>query len=80
MSDLSYPIGKFVWEGPADAADRARRIDEIAAANPALRAAATSRPAEPLRATSQPAGCTIPGTSTTSRPTATTPPTASTTP
>jgi uncharacterized damage-inducible protein DinB len=39
VSDLSYPIGKFRWEGPGTAADRVRRIDEIAAAPAALRKA-----------------------------------------
>ena len=37
MSDLAYPIGKFVWERSAGAADRSRRIDEIASAPRALR-------------------------------------------
>jgi uncharacterized damage-inducible protein DinB len=39
MSDLSYPIGKFVWAGPGSAETRARRIDDIAAAPAALRKA-----------------------------------------
>ena len=39
MSDLAYPIGKFEWGGPASAADRAREIEEIAAAPAALRKA-----------------------------------------
>ncbi len=37
--DLAYPIGKFVWDGPKGAADRALRITEIASAPAALRAA-----------------------------------------
>jgi uncharacterized damage-inducible protein DinB len=39
VSDLAYPIGKFAWDGAGSAADRARRIEEIAAAPAALRRA-----------------------------------------
>ena len=59
MSDLSYPIGKFVWGGPAGAADRARRIDEIAAAPAALRAAVADLAAEQLDTPYRPGGWTV---------------------
>ena len=59
MSDLSYPIGKFVWAGPAGAADRARRIDEIAAAPAALRAAVAGLAEAQLDTPCRPGGWTV---------------------
>lgn len=59
MSDLSYPIGKFVWEGPTGAADRARRIDAIAAAPAALRAAVASLTEAQLDTPYRPGGWTV---------------------
>lgn len=59
MSDLAYPIGEFAWEGPAGAADRARRIDEIAAAPAALRAAVAGLTDSQLDTPYRPGGWTV---------------------
>lgn len=59
MSDLAYPIGKFVWDGPTGTADRARRIEEIAAAPAALRAAVAGFTAEQLDTPYRPGGWTV---------------------
>jgi hypothetical protein len=59
VSDLAYPIGKFVWEGPSGAADRARRIDAIAAAPAALRAAVAGLTEEQLDTPYRPGGWTV---------------------
>jgi hypothetical protein len=59
VSDLAYPIGKFVWEGPTGAPDRARRIDEIAAAPAALRAAVAGLTDEQLDTPYRPGGWTV---------------------
>lgn len=59
MSDLSYPIGKFRWEGPDTAADRAQRIDEIAAAPAALRKAVAGLDDAQLDTPYRPGGWTV---------------------
>ncbi len=59
MSDLAYPIGKFVWGGPGSAADRARRIAEIAAAPAALRAAVAGLSEAQLETPYRPGGWTV---------------------
>jgi hypothetical protein len=57
--DFAYPIGKFVWEGPTGAADRARRIDAIAAAPAALRAAVSGLSEAQLDTSYRPGGWTV---------------------
>jgi hypothetical protein len=59
VNDLSYPIGKFRWEGPDTAADRARRIDEIAAAPAALRKAVAGLDDAQLDTPYRPGGWTV---------------------
>jgi hypothetical protein len=59
VSDLSYPIGKFRWEGPDTAADRAQRIDEIAAAPAALRKAVAGLDDAQLDTPYRPGGWTV---------------------
>lgn len=59
MSDLAYPIGKFVWSGPASAEDRARRIAEIAAAPAALRDAVAGLSDAQLETPYRPGGWTV---------------------
>lgn len=59
MSDLAYPIGKFVWAGPLSAADRARRIDEIALAPAALRKAVAGLGEAQLGTPYRPGGWTV---------------------
>jgi hypothetical protein len=59
LSDLAYPIGTFAWGGPAGAADRARRIDEIAAAPAALRAAVAGLTDAQLDTPYRPGGWTV---------------------
>jgi hypothetical protein len=59
VSDLSYPLGKFTWEGPGTAADRVRRIDEIAAAPAALREAVAGLTEAQLDTPYRPGGWTV---------------------
>ena len=59
MSDLAYPIGKFVWSGPASADDRARRIAEILAAPAALRDAVAGLSDAQLETPYRPGGWTV---------------------
>ena len=59
MSDLAYPIGKFTWAGPGSSADRARRIEEIAAAPGALKAAVAGLTPEQLGTPYRPGGWTV---------------------
>lgn len=59
MSDLAYPIGKFTWDGPKGAADRAVRIDAIAAAPAALRAAVLGLSDAQLDTPYRPGGWTV---------------------
>jgi hypothetical protein len=59
VSDLAYPIGKFVWGGPTDATGRSRRIDEIAAAPMALRAAVAGLADGQLDTPYRPGGWTV---------------------
>jgi hypothetical protein len=59
VSDLSYPIGRFVWEGPGPAADRGRRIDEIASAPRALRVAVSGLTDAQLDTPYRPGGWTV---------------------
>ena len=59
MSDLAYPIGKFTLSGPATAADRARRIAELAAAPAALRNAVAGLSDAQLATPYRPGGWTV---------------------
>lgn len=59
MTDLAYPIGKFVWEGPDSAAARGPRIDEIAAAPAALRKAVAGLTEPQLDTPYRPGGWTV---------------------
>jgi hypothetical protein len=59
VSDLAYPIGTFVWEGPTGATDRARRIDAIGAAPAALRAAVQDLTDVQLDTPYRPGGWTV---------------------
>jgi uncharacterized damage-inducible protein DinB len=59
MSDLSYPIGKFTWDGPGSPSDRVARIEEIAAAPSALRAAVAGLTQEQLDTPYRPGGWTV---------------------
>jgi hypothetical protein len=59
VSDLAYPIGKFVWSGPGSAADRAPLIDEIAAAPAALRKAVESLTEAQLDTPYRPGGWSV---------------------
>jgi hypothetical protein len=59
VSDLAYPIGTFVWDGPSSAADRARRIEEIAAAPAALRRAVAGLTDAQLDTPYRPGGWTV---------------------
>ncbi len=56
---LAYPIGKFVWNGPKGAADRAAKIGEIAAAPAAMRAALSGLTKEQLDTPYRPGGWTL---------------------
>jgi len=59
MTDLAYPIGKFVWEDPGSAAARGHRIDEIAAAPAALRKAVAGLTEPQLDTPYRPDGWTV---------------------
>ena len=59
MSDLAYPIGKFVWSGPASAEDRAHLVAEIAAAPAALRGAVAGLSDAQLETAYRPGGWTV---------------------
>ena len=59
MTDLAYPIGKFVWEGPAGPELRKRLIDTIAAAPAALRAAVDGLGDNQLDTPYRPGGWTV---------------------
>jgi hypothetical protein len=59
VSDLAYPIGKFAWSGPGSAVDRARRIEEIAAAPAALRKAVEGLADAQLDTPYRPGGWTV---------------------
>lgn len=59
MTDLAYPIGKFVWSGPAGADGRARLIGTIAAAPAALRAAVDGLSDGQLETPYRPGGWTV---------------------
>jgi hypothetical protein len=59
MTDLAYPIGRFVWEGPGSDAARGHRIDEIAAAPAALRKAVAGLTEPQLDTPYRPGGWTV---------------------
>ncbi len=60
MTDLAYPIGKFVWPtGPSSPPERARWIDEIAATPAALRAALAGLSPAQLDTPYRPGGWTV---------------------
>jgi hypothetical protein len=59
VSDLAYPIGKFKWNGTYSAAERARRIDEIAAAPAALRKAVAGLAKRQIETPYRPGGWTV---------------------
>jgi hypothetical protein len=59
MTDLAYPIGKFVWSGPGTPEDRARGIDEIAATPAALRSAVAGLVEAQLDTPYRPGGWTV---------------------
>jgi hypothetical protein len=58
MTDLSYPVGKFGWSAPADAAGRRDLIERLARLPAELRAAVTGLTAEQLDTPYRPAGWT----------------------
>jgi hypothetical protein len=57
--DLSYPIGKFNYQGPYSGDERRRFIDEIAAAPERLRAAVHGLSESQLSTTYRPGGWTV---------------------
>jgi uncharacterized damage-inducible protein DinB len=58
-TELSYPIGKFTWEGDATAEQRQQLIDEIAGTPARVRAAVEGLSAEQLETTYRPGGWTV---------------------
>jgi uncharacterized damage-inducible protein DinB len=58
-TELSYPIGKFNWEGDATDQQRQRFIDEIAGAPASIRAAVEGLSAEQLETPYRPGGWTV---------------------
>ncbi|MBC7790395.1 MAG: bacillithiol transferase BstA [Anaerolineae bacterium] len=59
MSDLRYPIGKFVPPGSVDAAERSRHIADIVSAPTALRRAAQGLSDEQIDTPYRPGGWTV---------------------
>lgn len=59
MPDPRYPIGRFVYEGPMTAAERAEAMDAIAAAPAALRAAVAGMTDADLDTPYRPGGWTV---------------------
>jgi len=59
MEDLSYPIGKFEWPGPATPEERRRRIEEIAAMPAVFRAAVAGLSKKQLDTPYRPGGWTV---------------------
>lgn len=58
-TELSYPIGKFTWEGDATAEQRQQLIDEIAGTPARVRAAVEGLSAEQLETPYRPGGWTV---------------------
>ena len=58
-TELSYPIGKFKWEGDATAEQRQQLIDEIAGTPARVRAAVEGLSAEQLETPYRPGGWTV---------------------
>ena len=58
-TELSYPIGKFKWEGDATAEQREQLIDEIAGTPARVRAAVEGLSAEQLETPYRPGGWTV---------------------
>jgi uncharacterized damage-inducible protein DinB len=59
MTDLSYPIGKFHFEGPLTAAQKEKALDDIAATPALLRAAVAGLSPERLDTPYRPGGWTV---------------------
>ena len=59
MADLSYPIGKFSFQGPSTREQRQQWIAEIAEAPPKLRAAVAGLSPEQLDTPYRPGGWTV---------------------
>jgi len=57
--DLSYPIGRFSWEGPSTPAQRMHFINEIAATPGHLRNAVAGLSAEQIETPYRPGGWTV---------------------
>jgi uncharacterized damage-inducible protein DinB len=58
-TELSYPIGKFTWEGDATAEQRQKLIDDIASAPALVRAAVEGLTQEQMETPYRPAGWTV---------------------
>jgi len=58
-TELSYPIGKFKWEGDATAEQRQQLIDEIASTPARVRAAVEGLSADQLETPYRPGGWTV---------------------
>jgi uncharacterized damage-inducible protein DinB len=59
MNDLSYPIGKFHFEGPLTAAQKEKALDDISSTPAHLRAAVAGLSAEQLDTSYRPGGWTV---------------------
>jgi len=59
MTDLSYPIGKFHFDGPLSAAQKEKALDDIADTPALLRAAIAGLSAEQLDTPYRPGGWTV---------------------
>jgi uncharacterized damage-inducible protein DinB len=59
MSDLSYPIGKFHFDGPLTAAQKEKSLDEIGDTPAQLRAAVSGLSPEQLDTPYRPGGWTV---------------------
>jgi uncharacterized damage-inducible protein DinB len=59
MTDLSYPIGKFHFEGPLTAAQKEKALDEVAGTPALLRAAVSGLSPEQLDTPYRPGGWTV---------------------
>src|SRR5579863_53829 len=59
MTDLSYPIGKFHFEGPLSAAQKEKALDEVADTPANLRAAVAGLSTEQLDTPYRPGGWTV---------------------
>jgi uncharacterized damage-inducible protein DinB len=59
MNDLSYPIGKFHFEGPLTAAQKEKALDDVASAPTLLRTAIAGLSPEQLNTPYRPGGWTV---------------------